>query len=101
MDALAFYKIPFTGLKAGKHNFQMDVDKEFFAYFPESEIEDGTGVVDVNLECSETHMTLHILMDLKWKVPCGRCLEELNYSLYHEEHIAIQHGEKTEISDNF
>ena len=28
------------GLKAGKHEFQIDVDQEFFTNFPESEIED-------------------------------------------------------------
>ena len=100
MDPLAFYKIPFTGLKAGKHNFQMDVDNKFFTCFPESEIKDAIGVLDVVLDRAETNMTMHLVMNLEWKVPCGRCLEELNYSLNSEEHIAVQYGEKTEISNN-
>ena len=56
MDPLALFKIPFTGLKAGKHEFQMDVDQVFFTNFPESEIEDANGVVDVVLNYSETNL---------------------------------------------
>ena len=100
MDPLALYKIPFTGLKTGKHEFQMDVDQEFFTHFPESEIEDAKGVVDVVLEYSETNMVLHLNMNLNWKVPCGRCLEELNYDLHQEDRIAIQYGEETVINED-
>ena len=100
MDPLALFKIPFTGLKAGKHEFQMDVDQEFFTNFPESEIEDAVGVVDVVLEYSETNMVLHLDMNLTWKAPCGRCLEELTYDLNREERIAVQYGEETIIGDD-
>ena len=100
MDPLALYKIPFMGLKAGKHEFQMDVDQEFFTHFPESEIEDAKGVVDVVLDYSETNMVLKMNMNLNWKVPCGRCLEELNYDLQREEQIAIQYGEETVIGED-
>ena len=100
MHPLALYKIPFTGLKTGKHDFQMDVDQEFFTHFPESEIEDANGVVDVVLNYSETNMVLHLNMNLSWKVPCGRCLEELHFDLQSYERIAIQYGEATEIGDD-
>ena len=100
MNPLALFKIPFTGLKAGKHEFQMDVDQEFFTNFPESEIEDAKGVVDVVLDYSETNMVLYLDMNLTWKVPCGRCLEELTYNLNREERIAVQYGEKTIIGDD-
>ena len=100
MDPLALFKIPFRGLKAGKHEFQMDVDQEFFTNFPESEIEDAKGVVDVILEYSETNMVLHLYMNLTWKVPCGRCLEELIYDLNREECIAVQYGDETIIGDD-
>mgnify|MGYP004210533229 CR=1 FL=1 len=89
MDPLALYKIPFTGLKTGKHEFQMYVDQEFFTHFPESEIEDAKGVVDVVLDYSETNMVLKMNMNLNWKVPCGRCLEELNYLLITLHQIQI------------
>ena len=88
------------GLKTGKHDFQIDVDQEFFTHFPESEIEDAKGVVDVVLDYSETNMVLHLDLNLSWSIPCGRCLEELNYNLQREERIAIQYGEKTEIGED-
>ena len=100
MDPLALYKITFTGLKTGNHEFQIDVDQEFFTHFPESEIEDAVGVVNVLLEYSELNMVLHLNMNLSWKVPCGRCLEELNYDLQRVERIAIQFGEETDIGDD-
>ena len=78
----------------------MDVDQVFFTNFPESEIEDAVGVVDVVLEYSETNMVLHLDMNLTWKVPCGRCLEELTYDLNREERIAVQYGEETNIGDD-
>ena len=75
------------GLKPGNYPFQMDVDPEFFACFPESEIQNAQGVMDVILEYSETTMTLRLALDLTWKVPCGRCLEDLTYPLQSEYKI--------------
>ena len=99
MNPLANYKIPFMGLKPGNHEFQMDVDPEFFACFPESEIQSAQGILDIVLEYSVTTMTLRLSLDLTWKVPCGRCLEELSFPLQHEEQIAIRYGDETEYSD--
>jgi len=99
MNPLVNYKIPFMGLKPGNHTVQMDVDPEFFACFPESEIQNAKGVMDVILEYSETTMTLRLALDITWRVPCGRCLEELTYPLKVEDKIAIRFGEKTEYND--
>ena len=87
------------GLKPGNHTVQMDVNPEFFACFPESEIQNAEGVMDVILEYSETTMTLRLALDITWRVPCGRCLEELTYPLKVEDKIAIRFGEKTEYND--
>ena len=87
------------GLKPGNHTVQMDVNPEFFACFPESEIQNAEGVMDVILEYSETTMTLRLALDITWRVPCGRCLEELTYPLKIEDKIAIRFGEKTEYND--
>ena len=88
------------GLKPGNHEFQIDVDPEFFACFPESQIQSAKGIVDIVLEYSVTTMTLRLSLDLTWKVPCGRCLEELTFPLNHDDKIAIRYGEKTEYSDS-
>jgi|TARA_B110000908_G_C10137723_1_gene395269 uncharacterized protein len=99
MNPLVNYKIPFMGLKPGNHTFKMDVDPQFFACFPESEIQNAKGVLDVILEFSETTMTLRLALDITWKVPCGRCLEELTFPLQVEDKIAVSIGEKTEYND--
>ena len=99
MDPLALFKIPFMGIKTGKHEFQIYVDQEFFSYFPESEIEDASGQVTAVLERADTNMVLYLSMDLIWNVPCGRCLEALNFKLIHELRIPIQFGETTNITD--
>ncbi len=100
MNSLDLYKIPFKGLKIGKHEFQMYVDQEFFTHFPASEIEDAKGIVDVVLEYSETNMILNLNMNLNWKIPCGRCLQELNYDLNQKDRIVIQYGEVTDINED-
>jgi uncharacterized metal-binding protein YceD (DUF177 family) len=78
----------------------MEVEPEFFACFPESEIQNAQGVMVVILEYSETTMSLHLALDMTWRVPCGRCLEELTYPLQVEDKIAIRYGKNTEYNES-
>ena len=88
------------GLKPGNYTFHMEVDPEFFACFPESEIQNAQGVMVAILEYSETTMTLRLALDMTWIVPCGRCLKELIYPLQVEDKIAIRFGKETEYNES-
>ena len=62
MDLLADYRIPFVGLKPGKHEFQLRVDPEFFACFPHSDVDQVHGEVLVELDKLDTTMTLRMTL---------------------------------------
>ena len=76
MDLLADYRIPFVGLKPGKHEFQLRVDPEFFACFPHSDVDQVHGEVLVELDKLDTTMTLRMTLAATMTAPCDRCLED-------------------------
>ena len=60
MDLMADYRIPFVGLKPGKHEFQMRVDPEFFACFPHSDVDQFHREMHFELDKHDTTMTLRM-----------------------------------------
>ncbi len=70
------YRIPFTGLKIGKHNFELEVDGKFFQEFEYSLVKNGRLKVDLELDKQETMLILefHIYGDIF--LNCDVCLAE-------------------------
>jgi uncharacterized metal-binding protein YceD (DUF177 family) len=99
MDSLADYRIPFVGLKPGKHEFQMRVDPEFFACFPHSDVDQVHGEVRVELDKLDTTMTLRMTLEAKMTAPCDRCLEEVSVSIYGDDRVSIRFGDETSYDD--
>ncbi len=73
MGKLKGFKIPFTSLKDGSHNFEFEVTDSFFEAFPYSEIKKGNVQVDVELVKHFHIMTLDIKMKGEVEVNCDRC----------------------------
>jgi len=44
------YRIPFSGLNAGKHNFEFDINKKFFDCYEHSIVKDGNLKAEVELQ---------------------------------------------------
>jgi uncharacterized metal-binding protein YceD (DUF177 family) len=99
MDLLADYRIPFVGLKPGKHEFQMRVDPEFFACFPHSDVDQVHGHVHVELDKLDVTMTLWLELDAQMAAPCDRCLEDITIPLTGSDRISIRFGEETSLDD--
>ena len=100
MDLMADYRIPFVGLKPGKHEFQMRVDPEFFACFPHSDVDQVHGEVHVELDKLDTTMTLRLDLDAKLTAPCDRCLDDVNIPLTSSDRISIRFGDDTVLEDD-
>jgi uncharacterized protein len=68
------YTIPVSWLKEGQHDFDFEINKEFFEQFEESEVKEGklTAVVDVDKRTS--HIDLVIKIQGVVSVSCDRCL---------------------------
>lgn len=50
MRNLAAYTIPFVGLKLGKHQFEYDIDNEFFEHFEYDDLNSSNVKIDLLLE---------------------------------------------------
>ena len=100
MDLMADYRIPFVGLKPGKHEFQMRVDPEFFACFPHSDVDQVHGEVLLELDKLDTTMTLRLDLDAQLTAPCDRCLDDVNIPLTSSDRISIRFGDDTMLEDD-
>lgn len=71
------YRIPFSGLKIGKHEFDFDITDTFFDSFEYSIINKGNVKVSFELEKKETMMIGLFSFNGNVIVDCDRCGDEL------------------------
>ena len=81
------YVIPFKGLKVGNHNFNFEVNDEFFEKFEESEIKEGKFSVTVDIDKRATHLDLLIKITGTALINCDRCLEIFPYRISCENRL--------------
>ncbi len=85
MKSLQEFRIPFKGLKAGKHSFQFDVNQAFFDQFEYSLVKSGNLKVDLELDKQETMLLL--LFNIKGDIylNCDVCLANFPFVVDLEE----------------
>ena len=76
MKSLQEYRIPFTGLKAGKHDFRFEVGQAFFDEFEYSLVKSGNLIVDLELDKQETLLILLFKIKGEIKLKCDVCLAD-------------------------
>lgn len=72
---LSGYSIGYKGLRVGKHSFEFDIDDDFFARFPGSELSSGKLKARVELNRQNNLLEFDIEIAGTVKVECDRCLE--------------------------
>ncbi|MFU8843237.1 MAG: YceD family protein [Bacteroidales bacterium] len=77
MDYSKAFKIPFKGLKIGRHDFKWEVGKEFFEPFEYTDIEECRLAVNLTLEIQERLFNLDFNIVGEVSVYCDRCLGKL------------------------
>lgn len=97
---MAPFRIPFVGLKPGKHEFQMEVDASFFDSFPFSEISKTEGKLSVVLDKLGNGMDCHVNFHGNCLIPCDRCLSDLNLALSFQERLVVQLGAQTDLDND-
>ncbi|MFC0513320.1 DUF177 domain-containing protein [Mucilaginibacter angelicae] len=85
MKSLKKYSIPFTGLKLGKHQFEYDIQDDFFDEFEYSLVKKATLHCEVELDKQETMLILNFKIDGVVDTTCDRCLAQLPQQLDIEE----------------
>lgn len=100
MDKLRNYDISFSGLKAGKHEFKFEIDKEFFQLFDtEQEFTNPKINVDVLLDKHSTFLEFEISTSGTVELVCDILNEPFDYSLENEVKVLVKFGEEYDDSD--
>lgn len=93
MKALNDYKISYTGLSLGKHEFDFEVNDEFFKHFENPELTNCNIDVFVDLEKRSTMIELLFDFEGEITVTCDRCGEELEITIGGHERLIVQYGD--------
>jgi len=93
------YIIPLTGLKEGRHTYNFEIGKSFFAQFEGSEITEGDLMATVELDKRASHFDLRIKISGHVDIPCDRCLELYSQTVGSENRLLIKTGSKWEEDD--
>ena len=100
MKALKQFSIPFTGLKLGKHQFDFDIDKNFFDAFEQSLVKEGKLNASVELDKQETMLQLVFHIEGKIKLTCDTCLSRFDQPIELNERQIVKFAEDEEEVDD-
>ena len=87
--------IPIHGLKNGAHHYDLEVEETFFEAYESSEIEKGSGKVELLLQKSERMLELDLYLKGAVEIPCDRCGEWFDQLLELRKRIYMKFGNET------
>jgi uncharacterized metal-binding protein YceD (DUF177 family) len=93
----ASYKIGFSGLKDGHHDFEFDLGEAFFAEREFSEASSGEVKVQVHLNKHPNMMEFTFALKGTVVLPCDRCLQNLSLPVDVEEELIVKFGEEEDL----
>jgi len=95
------YDITIVKLSNKKHEFEFDMDDSFFALFEQEIILGGKLLAKVELDKTESLLTLHFDIKGTVRLTCDRSLEEFDQPVDVEETLRIRYGpENAELDDD-
>jgi uncharacterized protein len=95
MSKLDQYNIQFSGLKAGKHEFEFKIGKDFFSHFENTDIEDANIEVYVDFEKNERYLALDFHLEGTILTICDRCLDDLTIEIDYAPRLYVNFGDET------
>lgn len=87
------YAVRISGLGEGVHDFSFELDRQFFALFEQSEIENGRVHAGVVLEKKHGFMSLRFSLQGEVEVVCDRCLESFPTGIDTAQLLFVRTGE--------
>jgi len=90
MERLDKYSIPFAGLAKGSHQFEFEIDDQFFESFENSVI--NKAHVDLDFNKAETVLTLAFRINGTIVQTCDRCLEEFDILVAITQLLLVRFG---------
>lgn len=93
MRELNEYKIAFTGLSLGTHEYEFAVTDKFFSHFDHEELSNVDVHLVVELEKKTTMLQLWFGFQGTGTVHCDRCGKEMEIELDGEEELIVKFGD--------
>lgn len=96
------YKIQFSGLATGKHDFSYQIDKKFFDCYPYSIVKDGELDVKLVLDKTPNMMVADFEIDGHVQLTCDRCLRAFGRKSHIDAQLLIKFTDEdiNEITDD-
>ncbi|MBZ9731157.1 DUF177 domain-containing protein [Salegentibacter sp. JZCK2] len=94
MRNLAAYTIPFVGLKLGKHQFEYEINKEFFEHFEYDDLNTADVKIDLLLDKKTTMMELTFKASGSVNVNCDITNEPYDQPLEGSLFLVVKFGEE-------
>ena len=92
MNTLAPYSIPIQGLKVGVHHFQFLIDRDFFALFEGSPIEEGTVKFEVDFDKRPDMLLIDFTFEGSVGAECDRCTAMIDLPLKDQRQLIVKYG---------
>jgi uncharacterized metal-binding protein YceD (DUF177 family) len=94
------FQIPYVGMKLGIHQFEYQIDGQFFKHFEESLISDCKVNVKVEFEKKETLFILNFFIDGAVGVACDTCLEPFDKEIFGDYQCLVKFSEELAKGNN-
>ncbi|HLS38341.1 MAG TPA: DUF177 domain-containing protein [Sphingobacterium bovisgrunnientis] len=90
MKYLKQYRIPFSGLAAGKHDFDFEINDKFFDCYEHSLVKKGNLTANVSLQKQETMLIVNFDIKGTIKLTCDVCLTEFDAPVSFDEKLIVK-----------
>lgn len=100
MKSLQEYRIPFTGLKEGKHQFDFDIDERFFNEFEYSLVKRGKLKCELELDKQERMLILQFAISGNIFLNCDVCLSDFPTGIDVHERQIVKFSDDENLEDD-
>ena len=90
MKYLKQYRIPFSGLAAGKHDFEFEINDKFFDCYEHSLVKKGNLTANVSLQKQETMLIVNFTIEGTITLNCDVCLNEFDAPVSFQERLIVK-----------
>lgn len=100
MDIRKKYRIPYTGLKEGKHTFEFAAAEEFFEHYKYEYVNHVELKATIELQKMSTMMILDLCLEGNYTTQCDQCGDDLVQDFTTEQRLYVKFGEEESTDEN-
>lgn len=100
MNYLKQYRIPFSGLAAGNHDFEFEIGDKFFDCYEHSLVKKGNLNAQVSLQKQETMLIVTFHIQGTIQLTCDVCLNDFDSPTDFEERVIVKFVQEEWVDDS-